>query len=143
VRASGVAVLTPHLDMANARVEFASGAVANVTASRMARERVRRLRIFQPNGYLSLDLGEGRGRFMRLRDGWRKSGSSRMEDIVEQVALDAPEADALALELESFIGTVRGESGGAVSGAEGRAALALALQVSEAVQRSSAVAGNR
>ena len=48
VRASGVAVLTPHLDMANARVEFASGAVANVTASRMARERVRRLRICRP-----------------------------------------------------------------------------------------------
>ena len=52
----GVAVLTPHLDMANARVEFADGAVAKVTASRIARERVRRLRMFQPNGYFSLDL---------------------------------------------------------------------------------------
>ncbi len=71
VRASGVAVLSPHLDMANARVEFEGGVVANVTASRVARDRVRRLRIFQANGYLSLDLATGRGDFMRLRDGWR------------------------------------------------------------------------
>ncbi|HSE51520.1 MAG TPA: Gfo/Idh/MocA family oxidoreductase [Gemmatimonadales bacterium] len=138
VRASGVAVLSPHLDMANARVEFASGAVANVTASRVARERVRHLRIFQPSGYFSLDLGAGQGKFMRLRDGWRDSGGSTLTEIVEQVPLDAPDADALALELESFVRAVRGDAGAVVSGAEGRAALALALAVTEAVQRPSA-----
>lgn len=135
VRASGVAVLSPLLDMANARVEFASGAVANVTASRVARERVRRLRIFQSSGYLSLDLGEGRGEFMRLREGWRESGGATLAAIVEQVPLEAPAADALALELESFVRAVRGDAETVVTGGEGRAALALALRVTEAVQR--------
>jgi predicted dehydrogenase len=134
VRASGIAVLSPHLDMANARVEFATGAVANVTASRMARERVRRLRIFQPNGYLSLDLGDGTGEFMRLRDGWREAGGLKLEEIVERVVLEAPDADALALELESFVRAARGDAESVVTGEEGRAALALALAVTDAVQ---------
>jgi predicted dehydrogenase len=134
VRASGVAVLSPHLDMANARVEFANGAVANVTASRVARERVRRLRIFQPNGYLSLDLSQGQGEFMRLRAGWREANVTRLEDIVERIVLESPPADALALELESFLRAARGEAETVVTGAEGRAALALALRVTNAVQ---------
>ncbi|HEU5217307.1 MAG TPA: Gfo/Idh/MocA family oxidoreductase [Gemmatimonadales bacterium] len=135
VRASGIAVLSAHLDMANARVEFPTGAVANVTASRMARERVRRLRIFQPDGYLSLDLGDGTGEFMRLRDGWRESGGQRLEEIVERVILTAPDADALALELASFVRVAGGAAESVVTGVEGRAALALALEVTEAVQR--------
>jgi predicted dehydrogenase len=143
VRASGVAVLSPHLDMANARVEFETGAVANVTASRVARERVRHLRIFQSNGYFSLDLGAGEGKFMRLREGWRESGGSSLAEIVEQIPLDAPVADALALELESFIRAVCGEPGAVISGAEGRAALALALTVTEAIQRPSAAPQGR
>src|SRR5262245_45298984 len=85
VRASGVAVLTSHLDIANARVEFNDGAVANITASRVARERIRRLRLFQSNGYFSLDLAQGSGVFMRLR-GDRPSGPlSSLEDVVETV----------------------------------------------------------
>ena len=135
VRASGVAVLSPHLDMANARVEFANHAVANVTASRVARERIRRLRIFQSNGYLSLDLDRGKGEFMRLRDGWREAGVTRLEDIVERVVLESPPADALALELESFLRAARGDAETVVTGAEGRAALALALRVTDAVQQ--------
>jgi predicted dehydrogenase len=143
VRASGVAVLSPFLDMANARVEFASGAVANVTASRMARERVRRLRIFQPNGYLSLDLGEGSGEYMRLREGWRDAGAAQLHEIVERVPLEAPAADALELELESFVRAVRGGTENVVTGAEGRAALALALRVTDAVQRAPALLSGR
>ncbi len=135
VRASGVAVLSPHLDMANARVEFANGAVGNVTASRMARERVRRLRIFQANGYCSLDLGTGEGEFMRLRPGFQPGVSASLEDIVERIPLEAPPADALGLELASFVRTVRGGEALAVSGAEGRAALALALRVTGAVKQ--------
>jgi predicted dehydrogenase len=136
VRASGVAVLSPHLDMANARVEFANGAVANVTASRMARERIRKLRIFEPTGYFSLDLGTGTGDFMRLKPGWRPGPEARLDDIVERVALDAPEADSLRLELQSFVAGVRGGERAGVTGEEGRAALALALLVVEAVNRS-------
>ena len=133
VRASGVAVLSQHLDMANARVEFQGGVVANVTASRVARDRVRRLRIFQANGYLSLDLATGRGDFMRLRDGWRPGISQELSDIVEFIPLAAPEADALSLELHSFIHAVRGDREAVITGEEGRAALALALRVTDAV----------
>jgi predicted dehydrogenase len=136
VRASGVAVLSPHLDMANARVEFANGAVANVTASRMARERIRKLRIFQPTGYLTLDLAAGNGEFIRLKRDWRPGQGTRLEDIAERIALVAPEADALGLELRSFVSTVLGEPAAVVTGREGRAALALALQVAEAVAQS-------
>lgn len=138
VRGSGVAVLSPHLDMANARVEFANGAVANVTASRMARERIRKLRIFQPTGYLSLDLALGAGEFMRLRPDWRPRPGVSLEDIVERIPLQAPEADALRLEMENFVAAVGGNTRSGVSGEEGRAALALALRVAEAVSRTPA-----
>ena len=136
VRASGVAVLSPHLDMANARVEFGNGAVANVTASRIARDRIRKLRIFETTGYFSLDLATGTGEFMRLKPDWRPSPEVRLEDIVERIVLEAPEADSLRLELENFVHAVRGDERTGVTGEEGRAALALALQVVEAVNRS-------
>lgn len=139
VRANGIAVLSPHVDMADARVEFSNGAVANVTASRMARERVRRLRIFQPDGYFSLDLGAGHGEFMRLRPGFQPGMATSLDDIVERIPLEAPTADALGLELASFVQVVRGEPGVVVSAREGRAALALAEEVTAAIQRSSAV----
>ncbi len=136
VRASGLSVLSSHLDMANARVEFANGAVALATASRVSRERVRRLRFFQPSGYLSLDLATGGGEFMRLRGDWRPGTGSQLSDVVERLVLQAPEADALRLELQSFVHAVRGDREVVVGGAEGRAALALALRVAAVVQTS-------
>jgi predicted dehydrogenase len=134
VRASGISVLSPHLDLANARVEFANGAVAQATASRVARERVRRLRLFQPNGYFSLDLASGGGEFMRVRPGWQPGTGRELADVVERIVLEAPEADALALELASFVHAVRGQREVVVRGEEGRAALALALRVADAVR---------
>ena len=136
VRASGLPVLSPHLDIANARVEFANGAVALATASRVARERIRRLRLFQPNGYFSLDLATGGGEFMRVRNGWQPGTGRELADVVERIVLEAPEADALALELQSFVHAVRGQREVVVRGEEGRAALALALRVSDAVRTS-------
>jgi predicted dehydrogenase len=134
VRATGVAVLTPHVDIANARVEFANGAVALVTASRVSRDRTRKLRIFQPTGYFSLDLAKGAGQFYRLKPGWQGFGATRIEDIVELVRLEAPEAEPLRLELESFLRAVRGDGEVAVSGAAGAHALELAWRVAAAVQ---------
>jgi len=134
VRASGLPVLSSHLDIANARVEFANGAVALATASRVARERIRRLRLFQPNGYFSLDLATGGGEFMRLRAGWQPGTGRELADVVEQIELAAPEADALSLELQSFVHAVRGEREVVVRGEEGRAALELALRVADAVR---------
>ena len=134
VRASGLSVLSPHLDMANARVEFANGAVALATASRVSRDRVRKLRLFQPNGYLSLDLATGGGEFMRLRPGWQPGTGAQLADVVERIELQAPEADALRLELQSFVHAVQGERPVVVSGEQGRSALALALRVAAAVR---------
>jgi predicted dehydrogenase len=134
VRASGISILSSHLDLANARVEFANGAVALATASRVARERIRRLRLFQPNGYFSLDLATGEGEFMRVRTGWQPGTGKELADVVERIALQAPEADALSLELQSFVHAVRGQREVVVRGEEGRAALALALRVADAVR---------
>lgn len=136
VRATGVPVLTPHVDIANARVEFANGAVAAITASRVSRERTRKLRIFQPTGYFSLDLAQGNGHFYRLKPGWQAFGATRMEDIVEHVRLEAPEAESLKLELESFVRAVRGEGDVVVTGAAGLQALGLAYRVADAIQAS-------
>ena len=136
VRANGIAVLSPHLDIANARVEFAGGAVANVTASRVARERIRKLRLFQHDGYLSLDLATGSGAFLRLREGWQPGMGGELADAVEMIPLAAPAADALGLELQSFVHAVRGDRDAVVTGREGRAALALALRVTGAVEAS-------
>jgi len=136
VRATGVPLLTPHVDIANARIEFANGAVANVTASRVSRERTRKLRIFQPTGYFSLDLAQGSGDFYRLRAGWQTMAATKLEQIVEHVGLEAPEAEPLSLELESFLRAVRGEEEVVVSGAAGAQALALACRVADAVQTS-------
>lgn len=135
VRASGASVLSSHLDMVNARVEFAGGTVASMTASRVARDRIRQLRIFQPSGYFSLDLSRGQGTFMRVRSGWQPGNGSSLTEIVETIPLNAPEADAMGLELAAFVAAVRGDPAAIVPASEGRAALALALEVAQAVQR--------
>jgi predicted dehydrogenase len=135
VRASGVSIVSPHLDIVNARVEFAGGAVASMTSSRVARERVRNLRVFQPAGYISMNLATGDATYMRLREGWVQGTGTSLQDVVETVALRAPDADAIGLELAGFVAAIRGDRAEVVSAAEGRAALALALEVTEAVER--------
>ncbi len=136
VRATGVAVLTPHVDIANARVEFTNGALALVTASRISRDRTRKLRIFQPTGYFSLDLAAGGGHFYRLKENWQALGAKKIEEIVEPQRLEAPEAEPLKLELESFLQAVRGAGDVVVSGAAGLQALQLAFRVADAIQAS-------
>jgi predicted dehydrogenase len=133
VDAVGVPVLTPSVDIANARLRFESGAVANITASRVSRERMRKLRLFQPSGYLSLDLGSGTGEFLRLRDGVAlgqiASGQIQLENIVERVELAGDGTEPLRAELEAWISAVRGEGKLVVSGEDGRRALAVALEI--------------
>ena len=136
VRATGVPILTPHVDIANARVEFANGAVAVITASRVSRERTRKLRIFQPTGYFSLDLAQGNGDFYKLKSGWQDFGANKIEQIVEHVKLEAPEAEPLKLELESFLRAVRGDGDVVVTGAAGLHALTLAYRVADAINAS-------
>ena len=142
VSAVGVPVLTPFVDIANARLTFASGAVANITASRVSRERMRKLRLFQPSGYLSLDLDTGTGEYYRLRGDMDLAafvrdaqGAQAIEQFVERIAIGAPEGDALRLELESFITAVQGKAPVTVSGAAGREALDVALQIVREIER--------
>lgn len=139
VRASGIGVITPHVDIATARIEFASGAVANLTASRLARERLRKLRIFQSTGYLSLDLAAGTGEFLRLRaDAATALANDAVPDlatVVERVPLEAPDGEPLGLELQNFVRAARGLEPVVVSGRDGLEALRLAFRVIEAMGR--------
>ena len=142
VAAVGVPVLTPFVDIANARIAFESGAVANITASRVSRERMRKLRIFQQSGYLSLDLAAGTGEFYRLRRDIDlvalvrdAKGAQALESFVERVALEAPEGEPLKLELESFVHACLGKSPVAVTGQDGRDALAMALAIVHDIER--------
>src|SRR5690606_39265805 len=107
VDAVGVPVLTPSVDIANARLRFEGGAVANITASRVSRERMRKIRLFQPSGYLSLDLAAGTGEFLRIREGVVLGNPGgelpRLEEIVERVELGGDGREPLRAELESFV----------------------------------------
>jgi predicted dehydrogenase len=135
VDAVGVPVLTPSVDIANARLRFEGGAVANITASRVSRERMRKIRLFQPSGYLSLDLATGTGEFLRIREGVvLGSGSlelSQLAEIVERVELGGDGKEPLRAELESFVSAVRGDGSLVVTGEDGRRALAVALEIVE------------
>jgi predicted dehydrogenase len=140
VHAVGVGVLTPSVDIANARLQFEHGAVANITASRVSRERMRKLRIFQQSGYLSLDLGAGNGEFYRLRGDLDLQALAtqplQLEAFVERVPLEAPEGEPLRLEFESFVAAVQGKAPVVVTGQDGREALAVALRIVEDIERS-------
>ena len=136
----GVPVLTPFVDIANARITFSSGAVANITSSRVSRERMRKLRIFQKSGYLSLDLGAGEGEFYRMKGDLNLAELMRapqqLEAFVERIALTAPEGEPLRLEFEAFTAALRGEGPVVVDGRAGREALAVALRIVRDIERS-------
>lgn len=139
VQAVGVPILTSFVDIANARLVFSSGAVANITASRVSRDRMRKLRIFQPSGYLSLDLGSGDGEFYRLRReldfGELARAPLALEAFVERIALSAPEGEPLRLEFESFLAAVQGRAAVTVSGRAGRDALDVAYRIQSEIER--------
>jgi predicted dehydrogenase len=139
IAAVGVPVLTPSPDIANARLEFAGGGVANLTASRVSLERMRKIRFFQESGYISLDLAAGTGEFLRLRQGVSLATDlvregMRIEEIVERIHLAGDGTEPLRAELEWFLSAVRGEATVAVSGEAGRAALAVALEIVDRIE---------
>ncbi|MDQ2666952.1 MAG: Gfo/Idh/MocA family oxidoreductase [Gemmatimonadota bacterium] len=147
VSAVGVPVLTPFVDIANARLTFESGAVANITASRVSRERMRKIRIFQQSGYLSLDLAAGSGEFFRLRGDVDVAALAMaplvLEQFVERIPVEAEDGEPLRLEFESFLAAVRGESSVVVTGEAGREALAVALQIVRDIERTMPSSSNR
>jgi predicted dehydrogenase len=122
VKAVGIPVLTDKVDIAHARLEFSGGAVANVTASRVSTERVRKMRFFQQHEYISLDYA----RRDALRVGVKKPGP-QPEFGFEK--LPAPAVEPLRAELTAFVEAVRSRQEPRVNGAAGRAALELAGRV--------------
>ena len=125
VEAVGVNVLTPRVDIANARLRFASGCIANVTASRISRDRVRKARFFQHDAYVSIDYAAQELEMYRLAQ--RNGGRPVIEGGRIEVAGDEP----LRCELEDFVSSIRDQRPPAVTGSDGRAALALATRISE------------
>jgi predicted dehydrogenase len=130
VLAVGAPILSEHEDVANARVEFESGAVANVTASRVGRKTERRLRIFQSDDYLSIDLAEGHVVRLYKKDSERPLDFSSIGK--EEWTLE--KGDALKDELAAFIDSVASGRAPAVTGEMGREALAAALLITEALR---------
>jgi len=127
VKAVGIPVLTDKVDIAHARLEFAGGAVANVTASRVSTERVRKMRFFQQHEYISLDYA----RRDALRVGVKKPGP-QPEFAFEK--LQEPAIEPLHAELQAFVDAVRTRRQPRTSGVAGRAALEVAARVMASIQ---------
>ena len=128
LRASGVSVLTDGIDIANARLEFANGCVANLTASRTSTASLRRLRVFQHHEYISVDFGERRVVVSKKRDGpIDELGPDQLP--IDSESFQQPPGDALMTEIEAFLDAVKHGTRPVVSGREGRDALALALEI--------------
>ena len=146
VRAVGLPVLSNKVDIANVRLEFENGCVANFTASRVSTERVRKLRFFQPHQYLSLDFarqdlllidvaavaGMDPAKLAALAAMAQAAGQHPSAGLsLSKVAVE--QGEPLRLEIESFLTAVRERSVPVVSGEDGRAALALALEINRAI----------
>jgi len=127
VEAVGVPVLTDRVDIANARLRFESGCIANLTASRISRDRTRKIRFFQPDAYVSIDYAEQEVEVYRLRRG----DGARPE--IEGGKLDVPREEPLRRELADFVSAVRNHRSPAVTGHDGRRALALAQLITERI----------
>jgi predicted dehydrogenase len=134
VDAVGVPVLTSKIDIANARLKFASGCIANITASRISRDKVRKVRCFQPDMYVSVDYGA------QELEVWRLEPRPGERPVIQGGPVAVSRDEPLGRELADFVSAVRDGRLPGVSGADGRRALALATRVAEAIEQTSATA---
>jgi predicted dehydrogenase len=123
IRASGMPIISKKIDIANVRLEFNSGLVANLTASRVSQEKTRKLRIFQKNLYLSVDYKKRSVKMFQLRDGQILENIPQIDDV-----------EPLAKLWQNFHRTIAGEGDFNVSGRDGRVALQLALAILDHLQ---------
>jgi len=149
VSALGVAVLSGSEDIANARLEFEDGCVANLTASRVSQDRLRRIRFFQGDAYLSVDLFEKTCDLLHVDAGRLRAVLKQGRAVeaglaaIERRPLEAVPGEPLTLELRAFLRSLRGEGTGAASAEAGRAALAVAAEVRSAMKLRASQWANR
>ncbi|MBI3490755.1 MAG: Gfo/Idh/MocA family oxidoreductase [Acidobacteria bacterium] len=129
IDAVGVPVLTSRVDIANARLRFANGCIANLTASRISRDRVRKIRFFQPASYLSIDYAAQKVEQYRLEKGSGPMPSIEGDDI------DVSAEEPLKLELADFVDAVVSRRAPTVTGEQGRRALAVAQAITDKMAR--------
>jgi predicted dehydrogenase len=129
LEAVGVNVLTPRTDIANVRLRFASGCIANVTASRISRERVRKVRFFQKASYLSVDYASQEVEIYKLV-------AQNGRPVIEGGKIDVVRDEPLRAELADFVASVRHRREPGVNGRAGRDALDLATRVAQAMEAS-------
>ena len=129
IEAIGTPVFSGEIDIANARIRFANGCVANTTASRVSMKTERKLRIFEDAAYISLDLQQKILTLIRKRDGEPQPGQLPVN--IEEANLE--QGDALKSEIESFLGCIRNNKRPLVSGEDGLRALETAIRISEQV----------
>ena len=127
IEAVGVPVLTPKYDIANVRLRFASGCIANITASRISKDRVRKIRFFQPDAYLSVDYAS------QEVEGWRLVRKEPRPDI-QGGAIPVERDEPLRRELADFVKAVRDRSAPLVDGEAGRRALVLAAEIASKME---------
>ena len=135
IRAVGLPILSGKVDIANVRVEFESGCVANFTASRVSTERVRKLRFFQPGQYVSVDYGRQEVLVFSVGDA---AGPTAKPSVNPQIHVDKPAISAeepLLAEIKSFLNCVRDRSQPVVSIEDGAHALEVALAIVAAIKR--------
>ncbi len=125
VEAVGVPVLTPRIDIANVRLTFEGGCIANLTASRISRDRVRKIRFFQPQSYLSIDYAA------QEVEHWTLGGGPAGRPEIQGGKLDVTKDEPLRCELEDFVQAVRNDRAPRVTGEQGRDALRLATTIVE------------
>jgi predicted dehydrogenase len=125
VEAVGVPVLTGRVDIANARLRFEGGCIANITASRISRDRVRKIRFFQPDAYLSIDYAAQEVEMYRLVHG------TAPRPVIDGGKLDVPREEPLVRELTDFLEAVRTGRRPLVTGEDGRRALDLAQRITD------------
>ena len=129
VEAVGVPVLTPKVDIANARVRFANGCIANLTASRISRDQIRKIRFFQRERYVSIDTAA------REVEMYQLAPQPGALPKIDGGKLTVPGDEPLKSELEDFVAAVREKRAPAVTGEQGRAALALAVRIVELMRQ--------
>jgi predicted dehydrogenase len=132
IHAVGVPVVSPEKnDIANVRLEFESGCVANVTASRISLKEMRKTRIFQPDAYISIDFASQHAEVYRRIEGFEEDAG--MPQIMYE-EIDIKPVDALMSEITSFLGAVEKRCVPAVTGQAGRDALKVALEIVEQIE---------